>query len=177
MNKVKTIQIQQADGSFSDKVPVAVDASNVEMANRNSLQETIGNLNAKSGKNITERLNDLQDDITNLSDIKANKSDIGAPRVATQASDMTDRNSIYVYTGSESGYINGNWYSWNGSSWVSGGVYNSITIETDKTLSIPDQPADAAAVRQFINNTINNIINNIINNAKPYVDSNDYIVF
>ena len=167
MNKIKTIQIQQTDGSFSNKIPIAVEASNVEMANRNSLQETIGNLNAKSGKNITERLNDLQDDITNLSDIKANKSDIGAPRVATRASDMTDKNSIYVYTGSESGYINGNWYSWNGSSWASGGVYNSVAIETDKTLSIPDQPADAAAVRQLIQ---------LINNTKPYIDSEDYIV-
>ena len=164
MNKVKTIQIQQTDGSFSDKIPISVEASNVEMANKNSLQETIGNLNGRSEKNITERLNDLKDDITNLNTTKANKNEIGAPQIATQASNMTNKNSIYVYTGSESGYINGNWYSWNGSSWVSGGVYNSIAIETDKTLSVSDQPADAAAVRQFINNT------------KPYIDSEDYIV-
>lgn len=70
---------------------------------------------------------------------------IGSPLTASAASDMTNQNKIYVYTGSEEGYIFGNWYYYDGSTWVSGGVYNSIAFETDKDLIIADMPADAKA--------------------------------
>lgn len=53
----------------------------------------------------------------------------GSPLVATTAAAMTQTNRVYVYTGSESGYVTGNWYYYNGSAWVSGGVYNSTTID------------------------------------------------
>jgi len=46
---------------------------------------------------------------------------------------MTYINKVYVYTGSESGYTNGNWYYWNGSSWTSGGIYNAVAINIDST--------------------------------------------
>ena len=49
----------------------------------------------------------------------------GAPLTASTAAEMTDHNRVYVYVGSETGYINGNWYYWNGTAWTSGGVYNS----------------------------------------------------
>lgn len=65
------------------------------------------------------------------------------PLKATTVADMTDQTRVYVYTGSESGYVNGNWYYYNGSSWVSGGVYNAVAVSTDKTLSISDKAADA----------------------------------
>jgi len=53
----------------------------------------------------------------------------GSPLVATTAAAMTQTNRVYVYTGSESGYTAGNWYYYNGSAWVSGGVYNSATLD------------------------------------------------
>ena len=68
---------------------------------------------------------------------------IGAPLVANTVADMTDHSKIYVYTGSETGYSNGHWYYWGGSSWQDGGVYNSVAVETDKTLSVSDKAADA----------------------------------
>lgn len=49
----------------------------------------------------------------------------GAPKAVSLVSQMTDTTKNYVYTGSESGYIAGNWYYYNGSVWVSGGVYQS----------------------------------------------------
>jgi hypothetical protein len=52
----------------------------------------------------------------------------GSPLVALTAADMTQTNRIYVYTGTEDGYTSGNWYYYNGSAWVSGGVYNSSTV-------------------------------------------------
>lgn len=73
------------------------------------------------------------------------QSFVGAPLVASTVSEMTDHDRIYVYVGSESGYTSGNWYYYNGSSWVSGGIYNSAAVQTDTTLSIAGMAADAAA--------------------------------
>ena len=72
---------------------------------------------------------------------------IGAPWTANAASEMTDKNRIYVYVGKESGYTSGNWYYYNGSNWVSGGIYNTVAVaETDKTLQVDGKAADAKKV-------------------------------
>jgi len=70
----------------------------------------------------------------------------GAPLVAATAAAMTDHNRVYVYVGSETGYTAGNWYYWSGSAWTSGGVYNAIALQTDKTLSVSDEAADGKVV-------------------------------
>ena len=70
---------------------------------------------------------------------------IGSPLTASAASDMTNQNKIYVYTGSEEGYIFGNWYYYDGSTWVSGGVYNSTAFKTDSTLTYEGEAADSKA--------------------------------
>lgn len=75
---------------------------------------------------------------------------IGAPYIATTAAGMTDKTRVYVYQGSESGYTSGNWYYWNGSAWTSGGTYNSAAVDTDKTLTQSDKPADSAVVGKEI---------------------------
>lgn len=75
---------------------------------------------------------------------------IGAPYIATTVAGMTDKTRVYVYQGSESGYTSGNWYYWNGSAWTSGGTYNSSAVDTDKTLTQSDKPADSAVVGQEI---------------------------
>lgn len=74
------------------------------------------------------------------------KHGYGYPFTAATAAAMADTTKIYVYTGSETGYINGNWYYWNGTAWTSGGVYNATALETDKTLTISGAAADAKAV-------------------------------
>lgn len=70
----------------------------------------------------------------------------GTPLVAHTASEMTDTAKIYVYVGSETGYITGNWYYYDGDSWESGGAYNSTAVNTDKTLTQEDMAADAKKV-------------------------------
>lgn len=74
------------------------------------------------------------------------KHGYGYPFTAASAAAMTDMTKIYVYTGSETGYTNGNWYYWNGTAWVSGGVYNATALETDKTLTVSGAAADAKVV-------------------------------
>ena len=67
----------------------------------------------------------------------------GSPLVASTVAGMTDHEKVYVYVGSETGYTSGNWYYWNGSAWASGGVYNSVAVQTDTTLAISGMAADA----------------------------------
>lgn len=74
------------------------------------------------------------------------KHGYGYPFTAATAAAMTDTAKIYVYTGSETGYTNGNWYYWNGTAWTSGGVYNATALETDKTLTVSGAAADAKIV-------------------------------
>lgn len=76
----------------------------------------------------------------------------GAPQKASTAADMTDRDSVYVYVGEESGYTAGDWYYYDDTlaAWVSGGVYNSAAVVTDKTLAVEDVPADAKAVGEGV---------------------------
>ena len=47
----------------------------------------------------------------------------GTPIVARTAADMTDHDAIYVYVGSESGYVNGHWYYYSEGAWVDSGQY------------------------------------------------------
>lgn len=68
---------------------------------------------------------------------------VGTPLVANTASAMVDTTKIYVYTGNENGYVNGNWYFYNGTNWESGGVYNAVAVQTDKTLTQENKAADA----------------------------------
>lgn len=92
---------------------------------------------------FNQLLNDIRAQAASISaDIAELQSMVGSPLVASTVSAMTDHNKIYVYTGSESGYTSGNWYYWNGSAWTSGGVYNAAAVETDKTLTIENVPAD-----------------------------------
>lgn len=87
-----------------------------------------------------------------LSMLDAGKAEAyGSPLVASTVAGMIDQSRVYVYTGSETGYTAGNWYYWNGSAWTSGGVYNSVAINTDTTLSVAGMAADAKATGEALN--------------------------
>ena len=80
------------------------------------------------------------------------KTQFGTPLTASTAAGMTDTSKVYVYTGSETGYTNGNWYYWDGTDWTSGGIYNAVAFTTDDTLSEAGEAADAAAVGAELGN-------------------------
>ena len=106
-----------------------------------------------TSQNVIGAINELDSDIDSL-DTRVTQAEaaVGAPRVASTVASMTDTTKVYVYTGSETGYTNGNWYYYNGSSWVSGGVYNSLALETDTTLTEAGEAADAKATGDEITN-------------------------
>ena len=92
--------------------------------------------------------------MTKLRSIFATQAMIGAPKAAATVADMSDTDTIYVYTGSETGYVAGNWYYYEQGSWVSGGVYNAVAVVTDPTLSISGEAADAKSTGDRINITL-----------------------
>lgn len=94
---------------------------------------------------INTSKNNATESINNLGDIIINQIEhgYGYPFVVNTSAEMTDITKIYVYVGNEEGYTYGNWYYYNGTAWVSGGVYNSTAFETDKTLTVSGAAADA----------------------------------
>ena len=151
MAKLKHIRVQQANGSYSAPIPIGADAVNVQMRNGNNLQETIGNIDSNNDGNITTNLSNLQNAINTLNQTKANRSQIGDPVVVKNSNAMSDHDKIYVYIGDTTeNYTKGNWYFYNGTAWESGGVYNSVAVQTDDSLSIQDMAADSYAVGQAI---------------------------
>ena len=77
----------------------------------------------------------LQAAQTALGRIESIFNALSTPTAASEASEMLDESTIYVYTGSETGYTYGDWYYYDGTEWVSGGEYAStaLTVETAPT--------------------------------------------
>lgn len=133
------------------------------------LEETVQNFtsfveNYFDNLDVQQEVNNKLDDMASGGTLQALllplvQSFYGAPLTASLAADMTDYTRVYVYTGSEAGYVFGNWYYWNGTVWTSGGVYNSIAVATDKTLTVSDKAADAKITGDNIYNLKKNLYN------------------
>lgn len=91
-------------------------------------------------------LDEMLDYLMQLMDAKVDKADISGIGIAESHTDMTDTSKIYVYTGNEEGYVNGNWYYNKDNHWVSGGVYNAAKVDVDRTLTIDGAPSDSKTV-------------------------------
>lgn len=112
--------------------------------------ETISSNEFKVVEDIADDVAENKNKIAELENKKADKDQFGAPLISTKISEMKDKTRVYVYTGTEEEYIAGNWYYWDGSAWISGGIYNSAAVETDETLSVAGKAADSAIVGQQI---------------------------
>ena len=54
---------------------------------------------------------------------------ISGLKIANTVSQMVDTDSAYIYTGSETGYVAGNWYYYKNSQWISGGTFGGNMTE------------------------------------------------
>ena len=119
-----------------------------------NLQDSLDAIDAKTETEKTEIATLGQEYVDSASQkvgeantiLTAIRNEYGYPFTATTVADMTDTTKIYVYTGSETGYTNGNWYYYDGSAWVSGGIYNAVAFTTDTTLTVSSAAADAQVV-------------------------------
>lgn len=90
------------------------------------------------GEEVRDSIHDAIEVMNDAVDV--NTAIVSSPLTASLIEDMTDTTKVYVYTGSEAGYINGNWYYWDGSAWVSGGGYHStpahLSLDSNEYLCI-----------------------------------------
>lgn len=124
-------------------------------------QGIVGKVDKIDGKSLST--NDYTDDdkliVSGIDKrIESIKSLIGSPLTVSMAQDMTDFDKVYVYTGSESGYINGHWYYYDGTAWADGGVYNAIAVQTDESLTVSGMPADSATTGDKITDVQSSIL-------------------
>lgn len=94
-----------------------------------SVDHDNANMEVKIARGTHNTLNDRldenekkQENLSSQLEQKANKNEVGSPLTATSIAEMIDKTKVYVNT------IDGNWYSWNGTTWAIGGVYNSQGI-------------------------------------------------
>lgn len=143
-DKVLSDVLAEKDKNLSDEI---VKVNKHFTTNEESITANAANI-AKNTSNITankESITAVSKEVTSL------KASVGTPLVAATVSAMKDKNKIYVYTGTESGYTKGNWYYNNGTKWVAGGVYNAVALVTDKTLSVIGAAADSKVCGEHFN--------------------------
>ena len=132
-------------------------------------EEEINNA-INSQNNEIELLKNSTNNILNEFDTKIDNLTSGSPLVATSTSEMTDTTRVYVNT------TDGYWYYYDGTEWTAGGIYQASEIETDKTLTESDVPADSKVVGNYVLNNFRNIKSrNLLDYSKliaGYVDSN-----
>lgn len=113
--KIKEIKIREDDGSYSDAIPVGVDAINADMSDGISVEKAITDL--RGG------FSNLDSGIENL-DIRINALSNLTPIPVNSIEKMTDTSKTYVNT------IDGYWYYYD-NTWKAGGQYQGISIGSD----------------------------------------------
>ncbi len=102
MNKIKYVKLEQSDGSYSDSIPLAVDANYVDV-NGSTLTNVLSN---KAEKSAVEAI--------------ASGSPAGVySTIAELTSADPDHNRIYVVNST------GHWYYYKNNTWEDGGVYQA----------------------------------------------------
>ena len=99
---------------------------------KRSILSNVGEIIETEDTTVEKLLNKLE--VTKAELSSQIKSMVGSPLVANTISEMIDNTKVYVYTGNEEGYINGNWYYNDSGVWKSGGIYNAQAIG-EKTIT------------------------------------------
>lgn len=169
--------ITQATYDWLDEHPEATttvqDGSITEPKLASALATKINN-KANTSALADEATTRANADTTLSNQITALQGTVGSPLVASTVVDMTDTTKVYVYVGSETGYTSGNWYYYNGTAWVSGGIYNAVAVETDTTLSVSGMAADAKATGDQITD-LNENLNSIDEALGKHEHSTNYL--
>ena len=143
----KFIELKNFVDNYFDNLDVQEEINKKldEMAENGTLQEYFEKYLIPFKNEVNQTLNEQNNKINSIAN--------GSPIPVNSIGNMTDTSKIYVLT------TDGNWYYYNGSSWVIGGVYQSSQLVLDDTLTNPNE----APVSQIVGNFINTLNNNILN--------------
>lgn len=89
MNKLTAIKIKYSDGTYSDEIPVAALAENVEWDNSHSLVDILGNV-------AFDTKGTIQDQITQISNSKVDSTDLNNYVNSTMKTEVTNWLSSYI---------------------------------------------------------------------------------
>lgn len=123
------VDTSDLDDYYTKTSTYSKDETNALLYNKaNTTDITAINTTLSTKANINDVENTYETIANHNSDINALSSQItslasGSPLVASSTSGMTDTTRTYVNTS------DGNWYYYNGTNWVQGGVYQAIGID------------------------------------------------
>ena len=107
------MEVSEARGSF-DTLSKRLNNSDDIKADKENLNTEI-ELRKSSDNNLKNQANNLQSQIDSLAS--------GSPQVANSIEEMTDITRVYVNT------ADGHWYTYNGTMWVDGGIYQATGLD------------------------------------------------
>ena len=170
MDKLKYIKVEQEDGTLSENIPIGVEAQNVETGSAGGGSANLADYITQNNTNISN----LQSTDTNLqTQINTNRNSIqslasGSPLVASSIAEMIDTSRIYV------NISDGNWYYYNGTTWVSGGIYQA-SVDTDMIKILQENDYDIA--RHIVKiNGYSDLIQKTLIKPYDYVEKNNAFV-
>lgn len=149
--KIKQLKIINQDES-TKIADIGANAENVDYNNTNvklKLDELSNNVDTNT-TNISNEMITRANEVTNLQS-QVNGLASGSPLVASSVSGMTNTNRVYVNTS------NGHWYTYNGSTWVDGGIYQSAGIENGSITPIKTnfmEEINKIPLKEWTNNKI-----------------------
>lgn len=97
-------------------------AKSIEQTYEDATRSGNANMEVSDARGYYSSLKNRLDTENNNMQSQINGLASGSPLVASSVSEMTDTSRVYVNTS------NGHWYTYNGSTWVDGGVYQSTGI-------------------------------------------------
>ena len=113
LERLKYLRILQEDGSYYGDIPLAIDAKNVSMQNKNDLQSTVGQINYLEQGDITTNLRKVKNSIININNSLGEKAN--SQEVNNKMDELTniiegldldlDINNLGLYQDYTTGYV------------------------------------------------------------------------
>ena len=113
LERLKYLRILQEDGSYYGDIPLAIDAKNVSMQNKNDLQSTVGQIDYLEQGDITTNLRKVKNSIININNSLGEKAN--SQEVNNKMDELTniiegldldlDINNLGLYQDYTTGYV------------------------------------------------------------------------
>lgn len=140
--KIKEIKIVNQDES-TEVADIGADAINVDY-NNTTVKAELDKLNTNTNSLINTQTSQ-ETQLVNLQS-RINSLASGSPLVASSVAEMTDTTRVYVNT------TDGHWYTYNGTAWIDGGVYQSA--EDSESVGLLQKIVNQIPTNMGLKNTI-----------------------